>query len=52
MLQEDKIRIIVKVFHTEKESEEYQWELYDKYDHVMLIRKPFFGSGQYVWEVR
>ncbi len=44
---------ITKHFDSLYDAEEYQNGLYDKYNHVLLVRAPLFSeAGTYVWEVK
>ena len=45
------MKTIVKLFTTIKQAGRFQDSLYNKYDHVRLLRSPFFESGMYYWEV-
>jgi hypothetical protein len=47
------MRTISKYYKSMKQAERYQNRLYNKYDHVRLIRAPVFTEdGVYVWEVK
>lgn len=47
------IKTVTKHFDTLKQAETYQNRLYNKYDHVRLIRSPMFAqAGTYAWEVK
>jgi hypothetical protein len=47
------VKTITKTYKTLKQAERYQNSLYNKYDHVRLIRSPMFSEeGVYAWEVR
>jgi hypothetical protein len=47
------MKTIVKHFDSLKKAEQYQDKLYDKYDHVRLVRWPSFSeAGDYAWEVK
>jgi hypothetical protein len=46
------MKTISKHFTSMKKAEEYQNQLYDKYDYVRLSRSPIFReTGTYVWEI-
>lgn len=50
---ETKPGTIVKHFARLRQAEKYQERLYDKYDHVRLIRCPLSDEdGLYIWEVK
>ena len=47
------MKTISKLYTKIAQANRYHNLLCNKYDHVRLIRSPFFGeSGTYVWEVR
>lgn len=46
------MKTITKWFETLAAAEQYQNQLYGRYDHVRLVRAPrFIESGMYTWEV-
>lgn len=47
------MKTILKHCETLKQAEQHQMRLYDKYNHVRLVKFPRFDeSGIYTWEVK
>lgn len=47
------MKTVSKHFDTLEQAEKCQDKLYDKYNHVRLVKSPMFEeSGTYTWEVK
>jgi hypothetical protein len=47
------MKTIRKVYQKIKQAESYQNRLYNRFDHVRLVKFPRFEeAGEYVWEVK
>lgn len=47
------MKTIIRYFDTIKEAEEFQNDLYERYDYVKLTSAPRFSEeGYYTWEVK
>lgn len=43
--------IVARTFASPEQANRYYLKLCDTYQSVKLLRAPFFGAGQYAWQV-